>query len=302
MTDIDAAMNDARTLRLVWPQWQGAGADNAAALVPEVRRERARRGYQIGSRVLDVVLPDHDGPTAHVPVDAGDPDEGSTGGIESRSAILASLRAGLDALSRDDYDRVLILGGECAVSVAPFAELARRHGDDLAVVWIDAHPDTDTPDTGYDGFHAMAAATILGHGDPEIIDLLPATVDARRFALAGLHAGEDDALAHVRQWQIPTFSPADLREHTTPLLRWLADTGASKVAIHLDVDVVDSNEAVLGLGAVPDGLTRDQVRRIITDIGAQADIVGFTIAEFVPRNLLQLQEMLDGLPLIAQDG
>jgi arginase len=170
------------------------------------------------------------------------------------------------------------------------------------VVWIDAHPDSDTPETGYDGFHAMAASVLLGYGDPEILDLLPATVDAQRFAYAGLHAGEEDALDNVRQWDIPVFGPDDLREITGPLLDWLAETGAGKVAIHLDVDVVDSDEAVLGLGTVPGGLSRAQVRRMIVDLSAQADVVGLTVAEYVPRNLLQLQEMLDGLPLIDEDG
>lgn len=36
--------DDPRTLRLVWPQWQGAGRDNIQALLPEVPYERARRG------------------------------------------------------------------------------------------------------------------------------------------------------------------------------------------------------------------------------------------------------------------
>lgn len=146
------------------------------------------------------------------------------------------------------------------------------------------------------------AAVLLGHGYQEIMDLLPATIDARRFAYAGLHAGEADALANIRKWQTPVFTPDELREYTTPLLDWFAETGAGKVAIHLDVDVVDSGEALLGQGAVPGGLTREQVRRIVADLGAQADVVGGTIAEYVPRNLLQLREMPDGLPLIDQDG
>lgn len=73
-------------------------------------------------------------------------------------------------------------------------------------------------------------------------------------------------------------------------------------AIDLDVDVVDSDEAVLGLGQEPGGLSRSQVRRIISDLSTAAEVVGFTIAEFVPRSLLQLQEMLDGLPLVGEDG
>lgn len=295
-------LDEGRTLRLVHPEWQGAGADNAQMLVPEVARERARRGYEVGARMLEAALPGHAGPTEVVPVDAGDPEEGSTGGIESRSAVLASLRASLEAIGRHDPERILTLGGECAVSVGPFAHLAQRHGDDLAVVWIDAHPDADTPDTGYDGFHAMAASHLLGHGDAEVLDLLPAAVDAGRFAYAGLHDGKEDALGNVRSWHLPIFGPDDLRDSSQPLLDWLRGTGASKVAIHLDVDVVDSDEAVLGLGKVPGGLTRAQVRRVVSELSAQADVVGLTLAEFVPRNLLQLQEMVDGFPLLGEDG
>ena len=55
---------------------------------------------------------------------------------------------------------------------------------------------------------------------------------------------------------------------------WLAGTGCSRVAIHFDVDTIDSNELVLGLGAEPGGLTTAQVRRIVDDLDAVADVVG----------------------------
>lgn len=66
--------------------------------------------------------------------------------------------AAQDALARHDFDRVLTLGGDCSVNVAPFAVLTEKHGDDLAVVWTDAHPDADTPETAYDGYHAMVVS------------------------------------------------------------------------------------------------------------------------------------------------
>ena len=50
------------------------------------------------------------------------------------------------------------------------------------------------------------------------------------------------------------------------LLDWIAATGCSRVAIHFDVDTIDSNEIVLGLGLEPDGLTSSEVRRIVDDI------------------------------------
>ena len=58
-------------------------------------------------------------------------------------------------------DRIVTLGGECSVSVAPFAALARRHGDDQAILWIDSHPDVDTSDTGRRARRLDTAITLL---------------------------------------------------------------------------------------------------------------------------------------------
>jgi hypothetical protein len=41
------------------------------------------------------------------------------------------------------------------------------------------------------------------------------------------------------------------------------------------------------------------VRRIVTDVTAAADVVGLTIAEFFPRQVMQLLRVLDGFPLIS---
>ena len=63
---------DGATLRLLWPQWQGAGTSSVRELASEFPFDLARRGYAVGCAVLDAVLPPHDGPTATVPVSLGD--------------------------------------------------------------------------------------------------------------------------------------------------------------------------------------------------------------------------------------
>jgi arginase len=90
------------------------------------------------------------------------------GGVEAKDVIVRQFGRAFDVIREHDPARIVTLGGECAVSVAPFAELARRYPDDLAIIWIDSHPDVDTPDTEYPGFHAMAVAALTGHGDPDI--------------------------------------------------------------------------------------------------------------------------------------
>ncbi|MFI6743231.1 arginase family protein [Nonomuraea sp. NPDC050451] len=146
-------------LRLVWPQWQGAGAAVVKELAPEFPHDVARRGYTVGTKVLEAVLPPHDGPTAAVPVTLSDDGLEERDGVEAKTVILKQLANALETIRDHDPARITTLGGECAVSVAPFTELARRYGDDLAVIWIDSHPDIGTPDSAYKGYHAMAAAT-----------------------------------------------------------------------------------------------------------------------------------------------
>lgn len=286
-------------LRLVWPQWQGAGTSSVRELAPEFPLGVARRGYAVGSAVLEAVLPPHDGPTAAVPVTMSDDGLAERDGIEAKAVILAQLAAALEVIGQYDPARIATLGGECSVSVAPFSVLARRYGGDFAIVWIDSHPDIGTPRSRYPGYHAMAVAALTGHGDADVQALLPATVPHDRVALAGLHAWDEDDILNVAGWGIRSFSPGELRESTRPLLDWVATTGCSRAAIHFDVDTIDSNEIVLGLGAEPDGLTSAQARRIVADLDAAVDVVGFTVAEFIPRQVIHLQQILNGFPLIS---
>ena len=46
------------------------------------------------------------------------------------------------------------------------------------------------------------------------------------------------------------------------------------------------------------GLTSDEVRRLVADVRAVADVVGLTIAEFIPRQVIRLQQVLRNFPLI----
>ena len=69
------------------------------------------------------------------------------------------------------------------------------------------------------------------------------------------------------------------------------------MAIHFDVDTIDAAEARLGLGEDFGGLTVAQARRVVADVEAAAEVVGLTIAEYVPRQVMQLQGLLDGFPV-----
>ncbi|WP_315583757.1 arginase family protein [Actinomyces viscosus] len=300
MVHARTALAQSDTLRLVWPQWQGAGQSSVRNLLPELPHEEARDVYALGTRVLTALLPEHTGPTEIVPVSDEPADEEArvTEGAESRAQVLAGIRDAQEAIAHHDAPRILTLGGDCSVSVAPFTELAARYGQDLAVVWIDSHPDIGTAHSRYPGYHAMAVSHIIGSGDREVLDELAAFVSPTRVALAGLHSWTEDDYPNIAKWGLHAFSPADLRESTTPLLTWLESTGCSRVAIHLDVGTVDADEVRLRLGYDRGGLSMAQTNRVIKDLGQAADVVGLTIAEYVPRQVVALTHLLEGLPLL----
>lgn len=287
-------------LKLVWPQWQGAGSSNAS-LVSDLPSEHARAAYSWGTRILDAMLDTPHAITEHIPVPQTD-DPTITLGIESRDVLLQQLHTALETIARHNPDSILTFGGDCSVSAAPFAAMAKKHGDDLAIIWVDSHPDLDTPDTSYEGYHAMVLSHLIGNGDAETLALLPATVDPSRVAIAGIHSWQDDVTSHLTDWGITSFAPNDVRADSEPLITWLKSTGCSKVAIHFDVDVVDSNDLLLGLGAEPGGLSLEQASRLVHDVGNTAEVVALTVAEYIPRQVIRLVSALQKFPLISSQN
>jgi arginase len=61
---------------------------------------------------------------------------------------------------------------------------------------------------------------------------------------------------------------------------------------------VDTDEVRLRLGYDRGGLSVTQTNRVIRDLGRAADVVGLTIAEYVPRQVVAITHLLEGLPLL----
>jgi hypothetical protein len=67
-TPRSVAGREGATLRLLCPQWQGAGTSSVRELASEFPFDVARRGYAVGTAVLAAILPPSDGPTAAAPI------------------------------------------------------------------------------------------------------------------------------------------------------------------------------------------------------------------------------------------
>jgi arginase len=66
----------------------------------------------------------------------------------------------------------VILGGDHSIAIGSVAGLAsfhRKRHERIGIIWLDAHADTNTPDTTPSGnIHGMPLAVLLGHGAKEL--------------------------------------------------------------------------------------------------------------------------------------
>mgnify|MGYP000339869700 FL=1 len=204
----------------------------------------------------------------------------------------------LEKLREKAPDRIVTLGGDCSVSVVPFTYLAEKYPGEVAVVWIDAHPDVNLPYDEYEGYHAMALTACLGMGDEEIMGLLPGKFDASKALIVGLRSWDTGMKERQEKLGIKGLSPEKVAGDSSAILEWLKETGASKVVIHFDLDVLDPAEIIAGVGVEPDGMRIDEVVRVINDIASKYDLVGLTVAEPMPRIAIKIKNMLHQLPLL----
>lgn len=284
-----------KVLRLNLPQWQGGNHPD----------------YRIGARVLAAIAPDPAGPEETVAVPEADGDARPVEqGIASRGALLDILAAARSAIARHDPDAIVTLGGDCLVNLAPTAHLSEHYGDDLAVLWVDAHPDI----MGARQFrhaHAHVLAMLMGLGDPDFVAAVPKPVRADRILYVGLTETTPFETEFIAKHGLARLSPEDLAGSAEPVLAWLRASGAKKVAVHFDLDVLDPSLYDFLLlqdpGAAPgayDGIAKgrmrfEEVAGILRAVDAEADIVGLAIAEYMPWSAIGLSKALRTLPLLG---
>lgn len=288
---------ETKTIRLIYPQWQGA---NIAQWIPTLAPEDASRGYYLGAMLLEFLAPKTDCRTFTVPVSTEISERVEQDGVLDRDIIVSQTRAALDTLAVANPDKVVTLGGECSVSVPVFSYLADKYKDDVAIVWIDAHPDITLPTDDYNGYHAMSLSACMGMGDKQIVSLLPEKVSADKICLAGLRECEYPYIEkRVEELGLTHFSPSELADNSNPVIDWLYQSGASKVMIHFDMDVMDPSDILAAVADDPEGgLKLNEVVRLINDIATEKELIALTVAEPMPRLAIRLKNMLAQLPLM----
>ena len=286
-----------KAIRLIYPQWQGG---NIARWIPNIPSDDASRGYYLGAMLLNFLAPETANETFEVPVSTDISERIEKNGVLGHDIIKEQAKAALDTLRIANPDRVVTLGGECSVSAPVFTYLADKYGGDVAIVWVDAHPDITLPGDDYNGYHAMALTACMGMGDEDIVGQLPAKVSPADVCLAGLRECEYPYIEkRVEELGITHFSPSDLASDSSLLIDWLRNNDKSRVMVHFDMDVMDPADILAAVADGPaGGLKLTEVVRLINDIATVKELVALTVAEPMPRLAIRLKNMLSHLPLM----
>ena len=289
-------MNKSKTIRLIYPQWQGG---NITRLIPDLPPDDVSQGYILGAHLLNFLAPKTKNQTITIPI-SEDTNRIEENGIIDYKPILKQTKEALNIIKELNPDKILTLGGECSVSVVPFTYLAEKYNNDIAVIWIDAHPDITLPeDKTYNGYHAMAVTAIMGKGDKDIISTLPAQITPDKILFVGLRDWEREEIKkRQKEYNMKHLTPDEVSENSSKILEWIKNTGVKRVVIHFDMDVLEPNEIIPAVGVVPDGMKINEVIRVINDISKEYDIAGLTVAEPMPRIAIKLRNMLKQLPLM----
>src|SRR5260221_12320140 len=146
-----------------------------------------------------------------------------------------------------------VLGGDHSVAagtVAGVAEFYRRQNQKIGLIWIDAHPDLNTPETSPSGnVHGMALAAILGLGPSELGSIynFSPKVQPENTVVIGVRDIDTREKENIHQVGVKVYTMRDIDERgmRTVIEEALRVVGRGTAGYHvsLDMDWIDPEDA-----------------------------------------------------------
>ena len=244
----------------------------------------------------------------HTVIDCGDIDvripetlEIGSSNLRYKPAILAAcdtLRAEVER-SLAAGRTPLVLGGDHSIAIGTIAGVSShfgRQGRSVGVIWLDAHGDSNTPETTPSGnIHGMSLAISMGQGDPDLVRLggHAPKIDGRHVVLIGvrdLDPGERDVLKRsgATVFTIRDVDERGMRDVVTQAIA-IAGEGTTGIHVSFDLDVVDPEDAP-GVGtAIWGGITYREAHLAMEILSERAKVTSLDLVEVNPvlddRNL-----------------
>ena len=234
----------------------------------------------------------------------GDPCQGE-GSCKNLTAILETGEALAEAVASilEAGRFPLTLGGDHSLALGSLAGAAA--GDQrLAVIWMDAHGDLNTPETTPSGnVHGMPLAAALGLGHSAMVHLgFPgAKVQAEDVLLLGVRDLDPGERALIRDLGLKRIRVEDVRNKGLPaavdqLTDFLAKRKGARVHLSLDIDALDA-ALVPGTGTpVVGGFSLEETTTLLGALAASRRITSLDLVELnveLDRDQVTCQLCLD---------
>jgi arginase len=279
-----------KTIRLLYPDYVSGGLET----------------YYFGAELLQYILPQNPAQPL-IRVDIVPPDGKEkvvTDGIYGRDEVAHGIDSAYEQITKEQPDKIITIGGNCLVSFAPFDYLHDKY-DNTGILWIDAHPDVSVKENGYPCAHAMVLGSLLGAGDPVMTDRMQNSFfHAQDLMYVGLQGIFDyqkkflDKAGVNYRIQTKEFVPEN------EIISFL--NNHDHILVHFDIDALDehlfhstyyANPAAEGDGSGGGRMTVEQVGQVISLAEKYSNVVGLTIAEYLPFDEERLHKMLSGLKI-----
>ena len=205
---------------------------------------------------------------------------------EVAEVLLASTKAVTSIVGRGNIPITLM--GSDEVGSAVFSQV---WNPDTALVWIDSHPDLNTPRTTPSGhIHGMSLAMALGIGDQRLTKIV-GTSGARPVDVVLLGAGRDDIdpgeLNFLEEHPVFWVEPEEIRKSTSAVLEktiaHIKKLGKTKVALHFDLDVVSPEECPGVSVPGEDTISVEEALGLTVGLVREFELVSLDVAEYNPR-------------------
>jgi arginase len=261
-----------------------------------------RRGVDMGPSAVRIAgLGERLQALGHVITDHGDigtptPETLSPG--DPRKKFVHEIQGVCDALyqqalaAMDEGGLPIVLGGDhslAAGSVAATAAAARRRGQPIGLLWVDAHGDMNTPATSPSGnVHGMPLSALLGEDPLELamVGGFCPKVLPRHTVLVGIRDLDARERDEVRASGVRVFTMKDVdRQGVASIVEQamaLASAGTAGVHVSFDLDVCDPSIAP-GVGTpVRGGLNYREAHMAMEVIADTGRLLALDLVEVNP--------------------
>jgi arginase len=190
----------------------------------------------------------------------------------------------------------LVIGGDHSISIASFsavAEFARkRHGADAKVglIWVDAHPDLNTPESSPSGnLHGMVTRILLGEGPASLTSLGSARPKLRAENLAQIAIRDVDPpekqFIKASPACVVTMKDIDMHGVYTGMRRCIeaASQGTVGIVVSFDLDSCDPSIAPGVDTPVRGGLSFREAHLIMEMVAELTNVLAIELVEYDPN-------------------